>query len=355
MSKKVPRLLVVFSLRRSDTSTAFGGFVARLKKQGGLEDISMDYVALEDLMFYIKGKKAEVTDIRTGKRLDDYDWVYFKSWEGSPDRAAALATFFQAKGIPFVDNAVIHKGGGNKLVSHMRFWADDLPVATTVYAAPNHLLQILPTLTLEYPLVIKAVNGQKGRDNFLANTFDEATKILKDNPHTEFLIQELIPNTHDLRVQVYGGKARLVIKRKASAESHLNNTSKGGEAELIPLKDCDQKMLHLAEKAAAAVDLNVSGVDVMPNSQTGKYYILEANQGSQVVTGKFTEENMSAFNAYLRTQAKIRLTRTQDKHSKLTIVGRHEVVDLPDFGVFHADAKVDTGAYRSSIHAKTSR
>lgn len=33
------------------------------------------------------------------------------------------------------------------------------------------------------------------------------------------------------------------------------------------------------------------------------------------------------------------------------IIGRLERVDLPEFGIYGIEAKIDTGAYRSSIHA----
>ncbi|MEM6642609.1 MAG: RimK/LysX family protein [Bacteroidota bacterium] len=37
------------------------------------------------------------------------------------------------------------------------------------------------------------------------------------------------------------------------------------------------------------------------------------------------------------------------------IIGRSDIVDLPDLGVKNIHAKIDTGAYRSSIHCKKVR
>ncbi len=36
--------------------------------------------------------------------------------------------------------------------------------------------------------------------------------------------------------------------------------------------------------------------------------------------------------------------------AKKTVIGRKDKVDFPDFGLFNVPAKVDTGAYTSSIH-----
>lgn len=45
----------------------------------------------------------------------------------------------------------------------------------------------------------------------------------------------------------------------------------------------------------------------------------------------------------------------QKKHKKrkeLAVIGRKEKISLPDFSLEHLDAKVDTGAYSSSLHCR---
>jgi hypothetical protein len=41
-----------------------------------------------------------------------------------------------------------------------------------------------------------------------------------------------------------------------------------------------------------------------------------------------------------------------EKHNDLRIIGRREYLDLPELGIFHIEAKMDTGAYTSSIHCE---
>ena len=38
-----------------------------------------------------------------------------------------------------------------------------------------------------------------------------------------------------------------------------------------------------------------------------------------------------------------------------TIIGRREIADLPEFGLYGVSVKIDTGAYTSSIHVKSCR
>ena len=355
MRKTTPKILVVFSQRRSETSTWFGGFVKRLQARPGLEGIDIDYVALEDLIFEIKDNKPTIYDVRTEEYLKDYTWAYFKRWMSMPDEAAALAIFLQARGTPFADQSVINKNDGSKLVSQFRFWSNGVPVADSLYCAPKFLSLALERSKLEYPLIIKDANGQKGKLNFLAKTKKEALAVIHRNPDTNFLVQSYIKNKFDYRIQVYGGRAVYGCKRVGKKGSHLNNESAGGKSYPIPFNKIPKRVLELAELAADAVGLQVSGVDVLPNLKNNKYIILEANQGSQIVTGDLSGDNIIAldeFNKYVARMAKTKIKH--DKYlpgNKLQIVGLHEVVDLVDLGMFNAHAKVDTGAYRSSIHA----
>ncbi len=40
----------------------------------------------------------------------------------------------------------------------------------------------------------------------------------------------------------------------------------------------------------------------------------------------------------------------KDEFKNLTIIGRKEKADIPDWNIFGLDAKIDTGAYTSSLH-----
>lgn len=42
---------------------------------------------------------------------------------------------------------------------------------------------------------------------------------------------------------------------------------------------------------------------------------------------------------------------TENEHT-LRLIGRREYVDLPELGLFHVEAKIDTGAYTSSVHVE---
>lgn len=356
MKKTNPKVLFVFTQRRSKTSTWFGGFSGRLQKRPGLEGIDIDYLALEDLIFEIKDNKATVTDARTGKPVEHYTWVYFKRWMSMPDEAAAFAIFLHARGIPFADDLVINKNDGSKLVSAFRFWSHGVAIADTLYCAKHHVKYALDNTALEYPLIVKDAFGQKGKLNFIAQNEAEVLAIVDQYPDTFFLIQHYIENKFDYRVQVYGGRAAVVVKRVGKEGSHLNNESAGGASSFVPKDKVSKEVLDIAERACEAVGLQVSGVDVLPNVDETKFVILEANQGGQIVSGDTSGDQVALldeFNKYVAQMAKSRIKAEKKiPGNHLHIVGLHENVDLTDFGLNGISAKVDTGAYRCSLHAE---
>jgi len=351
---KRPKILIVFAKHGTPTSTRFGGFVKRLQKNGGFSYADVDYVALEDLLFHIKDNEtAMVASIETGIDIADYAFVYFKSWEALRDMASAAAIYLAAKGVPFADEQVRHIAI-EKSVQYMAMWKENVRVPETIWGSPKVLEYVVRnTSKLHYPLIIKSIHGQKGKDNFLVKSRDEALDILSTTEAT-MLLQQFIQNNGDYRIGVYGGRARWAIYRRSGGKSHLNNTSAGATAELLDMKQLDAAVKEIAESASHAVELSISGVDVVQSSATGELYIFEANQGSQIVTGMFAESNMTAFDEGMHDLVQSRYAPVRKK--KLQIVGRHanvviESIDRP----IDLTAKIDTGAYQSSLHAKNIR
>jgi glutathione synthase/RimK-type ligase-like ATP-grasp enzyme len=347
---KQARILVVFARNTGQKSTRFGGFVRRIVENGGFSYAQADVVALEDLIFHIKSDgTARVYDPESGVDLSKYDFVYFKSWQLMPELAAAAAHYLEALGIPYADKQVRHEYIA-KTTNYMTMWAHNVSVPMTIWASPARLERVVKRQKLDYPIIIKAVHGQKGKDNFLAKDKDEALSILK-NTDVDMLIQQFIPNDGDYRIGVYGHRSRWAIYRKSGGKSHLNNTSAGGTAIHLAIKDIDPAILDIAERAAEACDLAVSGVDVVQDKKTKKLYIFEANQGSQIVTGAFTQSNMKAFDRGMKAMVAGR--RIIKNRRPLQVIGRTVDVEVMGNGKpFSIRAKVDTGAYQSSLHVE---
>lgn len=352
MPIKKPKVLIVFTRQGTDTSTKFGGFVKRIQKNGGFGYADVDYVALEKLVFHIQDKDhAKIYDPIRDIDLSAYSFVYFKAWQSMPEYASSVAHFLEAQGIPYADLQVRHQYVG-KTVNYMQMWAKGVAVPETIWGHKDVLINYVHDLADDrFPIIIKSVLGQKGEDNFLAKTKQEAVEIL-EQATVAMLLQQFIPNDGDYRIGVYGNQALWAIYRKSGGTSHLNNTSAGGEASLLAIDDVDESIRELAERAAAACELSISGVDVVQDKRNGELYVFEANQGSQIVTGAFTDTNMTAFDAGMKNMVSRRFKGGLKNGQPLTVIGRTVEAGLKtENGTVSIRAKVDSGAYQSAIDA----
>ncbi|MBE6734889.1 MAG: RimK family alpha-L-glutamate ligase, partial [Ruminococcaceae bacterium] len=114
---------------------------------------------------------------------------------------------------------------------------------------------------LGLPLVIKESYGSFGMQVYLANTKDEAVKIIDSLGHKEFVMQEFVQTScgRDLRVNVVGGKVVATIYRYNDGDFRSNLTI-GGKMKPYEISS---EQAQLAIEACKALHLDFAGVDVM--------------------------------------------------------------------------------------------
>lgn len=337
---KKPLVVFVFCQNAGDKSTKFGGFARRLDKGGASKGFRHDTVALEDLVYIIdNNQQAHILLPDYTEPFEDASLVYFKSWESMPEEAAGLAVYLESQGIPYVDNVVGGMGVG-KLPQLFRIWAAGLSVTPFAYGNIND--QIVDKYLPAEQYIVKGTKDGKGKDNKLVDL-----QSLHEYLGYEKMVQPFIDNNGDYRVLTYGFKARGALYRTAQKGSHLNNTSAGATSEYLDIADLDTDVVDMAQKAAHATGHEVAGVDVLP-SKSGELYVLEVNQGSQIVTGHSTDKKIEAFGRYLHERLASRYSK---KTPKKKIIGRHIRVDIPQLALENVQGKVDTGAYQSALCA----
>ena len=114
------------------------------------------------------------------------------------------------------------------------------------------------------------------------------------------IAQQYIDNDGDYRVLVFGKKIALVIYRTRTDETtHLNNTSQGGRAELMPKTVLPESIRKKCITVAKLLKREVAGVDVVQDKQTGLWYCLEVNDSPQLTTGTYVNEKQAAFAKFI--------------------------------------------------------
>lgn len=261
-------------------------------KQYAQEDQDVTVRRLDSFFVSWDGSALEVTDMRGEISLDQFDAVHFSGWQPQPDMAYAMAYYLQSKGIKFTGKTILDLYPGSKTGEMVRLvTAGSIPYPKSYYTTDeSQLVQLFDwanaNYSLEFPIVLKASNASKGEHNHLFRTKEELANFVPE-PGMHYLMQEAIPNDCDYRVLVMGGQVQLVIKRtRTNAESHLNNTSQGASADVVPKEDWPDGLEDLAIRAAVALGReDIAGVDVLINKETDEQYVLEVNKTPHMSLG----------------------------------------------------------------------
>jgi len=269
-------------------------------------------------------------------------------------QALACARYLEVHGVPYFDREIGRTTSRNKLSQMVMLQSRGLPVPTTLFARNRRRLVRLLTTTYKdeftWPVIAKATGGTRGDANYLLRTPDELTTLL-ESEHRHFLIQSFIPNDGDYRALVIGDKLRGLIKRVGVEGSHLNNTSKDGQAEWLPRTVFTPEQRLLAVRAAQLFGRDVAGVDVLFDKHTGQPYILEVNRAPQIEDASYPEQK-AAILAQGITEAIREYEQPAEPPAEKTI-GVREYVSLPAFPLLgRVIAKVDTGAYSNTMHVE---
>jgi len=261
--------------------------------------------AYTNLRYSIINGRARIFSRTNKSDLKNYNVVFFRKWQRTPEQATACALYLKKFNVRFIDTELSRFRSYSKLTEYFKLWSEKLPVPNTFFGNHNAIRQFLKEGNFTFPVILKDTFSNKGKYNFLAHSYEEVSALLTENKNKRFIVQEFIPNTFDYRILVLGYKARIVIKReRTDPESHLNNTTLGGKATLIDVKDVDESIINDAQKAAKSYRREVAGVDIVLDSEKDTHYILEVNNAPQISTGAFAEEKMKEFASYLREELK---------------------------------------------------
>ena len=138
-------------------------------------------------------------------------------------------------------------------------------------------------------VVVKPLFGSLGLGMTRITDIDVAYRVFRalEMAQSVYYLQEFIPHSgEDIRAFTVGGEVVASMLRKA--ESWKTNISAGGTAEPFEL---DDELAEVSIKAAEAIGLEYSGVDLLRSERDDKAYVIELNstpgwQGLQTVTEK---------------------------------------------------------------------
>ncbi len=299
-----PRRVLVFTEYQAETMQFFEQ-VARLNNL----PIEYECIGYDDLRFYIDGAGSRVMNAKSSEDLANYSFVFFKNHH-QRELSASAAEYLHYKGRPFADQEFHNYMSASKLSEYMRLSCHDVTVPLTICASTVQLLTSYPELQkkLGLPFVLKEICSDKGKYNYLIRTRKDFETILSKAPTDHiYCAQQYIVNDGFYRMYVMGKEVALAIWRSATPhvdklKAHLNKSRGSANAVIVPLDAVPGEAQNLAVRAADCMNRQIAGVDLVQDKQSGRWYVLEANNDPQLRSGSFIDAKAEIVAKYFETE-----------------------------------------------------
>lgn len=292
------RVLLIANASTPAARAKAGEFVSRIGHELG-DEFEIEHCPITELFFELKQDAIDIYHPDKHFNLRDFDLIIIRHVGKCWVEAHAITLFCEHHGIRYTDTYLNRLLLDNKLSTQYLLWTNGIRQWPRTMYGPTHEL-MARMHELGERAVLKDNMGLKGRLNFVVSSPEEIKMYVDQNPDTHFLLQEFIPNDSDFRVLVMNDKPVMVIRRHGAEDTHLNNTSQGGTAEVVPVDSIDAHILETCVRAAQVAKLQVAGVDVMFNQLTGDFVLLEINNAPQISSGSFVEQKVQVYAQMVR-------------------------------------------------------
>lgn len=261
----------------------------------------------EDIIFHYDGKELKVLLGDGVTDIASFDGVFLIAWFKSKmleDVALSVSVYLKAKGVEVVNTEALYTRSRSKLSQYVYAAMNGISITPFLFSLNGAKLRRAITERWDqgYPVIMKGAQSSRGNDNYLVQTAEEALDIAQkmnelDGPW--FVLQSFVPNDGDYRIIVMGDSVTTVIHRKSQDESHLNNTSKGGKADLVLVDELPASVVEDSIRLSKLLRREVTGVDMIRHRETGEFFLLEINNMPQMATGSYVSEKLTALDDYL--------------------------------------------------------
>jgi len=195
--------------------------------------------------------------------------------------------WIEKRGVPVMNSPRAIERSVDKFYTTALLQEAGLPTPETVVC--EGAADAMAALLAMGDVIVKPIFGSMGHGMVRVSDPDVAFRVVRALEQTRavFYVQRAVDHDgRDVRVFVVGGRVLGAIQRYASDGDWRTNVSRGGSARPFELPPAWEQ---LALRAAAAVDADYAGVDLLP-SRDGTVFVLEVNgipgwRGLQQATG----------------------------------------------------------------------
>jgi RimK family alpha-L-glutamate ligase len=219
-----------------------------------------------------------------GIPLDKFKFVLIGAIHDNTDMYACIQAYLKAnkiKSLSYGSPPEIE----NKLFQTTVMQVNKIAQIETVIARADQVTAAQLIKKLKLPIVSKIIDGSQGKGIEKHEKKADLEKFLKKGFEEMFIFQEFVPNEGDYRAFYLKDKLIYVIKRTSQDKKEFrHNVSLGGKQEYTELP---AEAKQLSDQVRRAMGFDVTGVDLIQNSKTGKWYVMEINAAPQFTGPEF--------------------------------------------------------------------
>ncbi|MFN2300953.1 MAG: 30S ribosomal protein S6--L-glutamate ligase [Gammaproteobacteria bacterium] len=249
-----------------------------------------------------------------GQKIEDYDAVIPRIGASITFYGTAVLRQFEMLGTFPLNESVAISRSRDKLRSMQLLSRKGIGMPVTGIAHSPDDTDDLLKLVGGAPVVIKLLEGTQGVGVVLAETRQAAESVIDAfrglNAH--FLVQEYVKEAGgaDIRCFVIDGKVVASMKRQGKEGEFRSNLHRGGSAELVRITPVERAT---AVRAAAAVGLNVAGVDILRSRHGPAVLEVNSSPGLEGIENATKKDVASQIIEFLEKNAKQGKTGTKGK------------------------------------------
>ena len=219
---------------------------------------------IDHLRCYIDIASSDPEIHYQGESLKGYDAVIPRIGASVTFFGTAVLRQFEMMGVYPVNESVGISRSRDKLRSMQLLSRQGIGLPVTVFAHRTSDAAEVLKIAGGAPVIIKLLEGTQGLGVVLGETTKAAESIIQafGGVNTNILVQAFVKeaNGEDIRCLVIGNKVVAAMIRRGKEGEFRSNLHRGGTAEVVKIT---AKERATAIKAAAAVGLNVCGVDLL--------------------------------------------------------------------------------------------
>ena len=249
-----------------------------------------------------------------GENLTGFDAVIPRIGASITFYGTAVVRQFEMMGVFSLNESVAIARSRDKLRSLQLLSRKGIGLPVSGFAHSPDDIEDLIKMVGGAPVVIKLLEGTQGIGVVLAETQKAAESVIEAfmGLKANILVQEFIKEAGgaDIRCLVIGEKVVAAMMRRAKEGEFRSNLHRGGTAELIRITPEERST---AVRAAAAMGLNVAGVDILRSNHGPVIMEVNSSPGLEGIEKSTGKDIASMIIDFITKEARPNKTRTRGR------------------------------------------